>query len=63
MPSKIDRANNQTAYFRTYDHYGVNSLGVYDVEERFLIFLCRIARILMTHCRSPTLDVTKFCEI
>jgi len=40
MPTKKDCANNQTAYFSGhYEHYGVNCLGICDVEGRHL-FSC-----------------------
>jgi len=36
MPRKKDCANNQTAYFSGhYEHYGVNFLGICDVEGRY----------------------------
>ena len=39
MPRKKDCANNQTAYFSGhYEHYGVNCLGICDVEGRYLFF-------------------------
>ena len=38
-PRKKDCAKNQTAYVSgQYEHYGVNCLGICDVEGRYLFF-------------------------